>query len=117
MTAAAVTLCTASASLAIAACGGEDETTSPQSATNLTTTEQTTTDSTTTESTTTEDNGGVEPEPGDDSGGQGGGNTSSGPGSGGSEVPDTPENDVTPPANTPQGQFEMYCNENPGACG
>jgi len=38
-------------------------------------------------------------------------------GSGGSGVPDTPSNDVTPPANTPQGKFEQYCNQNPGACG
>jgi hypothetical protein len=32
-------------------------------------------------------------------------------------VPDTPSNDVTPPADTPQGKFEQYCNQNPGACG
>jgi hypothetical protein len=79
-------------------------------------------ESTTTESgtTTIEDNGGVEPEPGDDRGGD-----TDGAGSGGSlpeDTPqstseDTPQHDVTPPPDTPQGKFERYCNQNPGACG
>ncbi|MEK6252354.1 MAG: hypothetical protein AABM43_10505 [Actinomycetota bacterium] len=113
-TAAAVAFVTAAGLLALAGCGGDSEsTTAPQSSATPQTTKQTTTQSTTsTESTTTaEDNGGATPPSG------GGDNTSSDGGSGGSGVPDTPSNDVTPPANTPQGKFEQYCNQNPGACG
>jgi hypothetical protein len=113
-TAAAVALVTAVGLLALAGCGSDSEsTTAPQSSeiTHETST-QSTAESTTTESTTTtEDNGGAT------SPSSGGDNTSSDGGSGGSGVPDTPSNDVTPPANTPQGKFEQYCNQNPGACG
>jgi hypothetical protein len=111
----AALLC-ASAVIGLAACGGDDQgTTAPQPAK---TTTITSTESTSTTSTTTEDNGGVEA--GDGGGGQGnGGNSASGggTGSGGSGPEDTPSHDVTPPANTPQGKFEQFCNQNPGACG
>jgi uncharacterized protein YceK len=112
-TATAVALVTAAGLLALSGCGSDIEsTTAPSSAPAQQTAPQTTTSSTTTESTTTtEDNGGATSPSG------GGDNTSSDGGSGGSGVPDTPSNDVTPPANTPQGKFEQYCNQNPGACG
>jgi hypothetical protein len=99
--------------LALGGCGSDSESTTAPQSTAITreTSPQSTAESTTTESTTTtEDNGGT-PASG------GGDNTSSDGGSGGSSVPDTPSNDVTPPANTPQGKFEQYCNQNPGACG
>jgi hypothetical protein len=32
-------------------------------------------------------------------------------------VPDSPENDTPPPADSPAERFEEFCNENPGACG
>ena len=112
-TAAAIALVTAIGLLAIAGCGSDSEsTTTPQSSeTTQESSTQSTVESTTTESTTTEDNGAATSPSG------GGDNTSSDGGSGGSAVPDTPSNDVTPPANTPQGKFEQYCNQNPGACG
>ncbi len=31
--------------------------------------------------------------------------------------PDTPENDTPPPPNSPEADFEQFCDENPGACG
>jgi hypothetical protein len=31
--------------------------------------------------------------------------------------PDSPQNDVPAQQGTPQGNFEQYCNQNPGACG
>jgi hypothetical protein len=31
--------------------------------------------------------------------------------------PDTPENDAPPPEGSPAERFEEFCNENPGACG
>ena len=114
-TAAAIALVTAIGLLAIAGCGSDSEsTTTPQSSeTTQESSTQSTVESTTTESTTTEDNGGATSPSGADD------NTSSDgdDGSGGSAVPDSPSNDVTPPANTPQGKFEQYCNQNPGACG
>jgi len=113
-TAAAVALLTAAGSLALGGCGSDREsTTTPSSTPGPQTAPQTTASSTRTESTTTttEDNGGATSPSG------GGDNTSSSGGSGGSAVPDTPSNDVTPPADTPQGKFEQYCNQNPGACG
>jgi hypothetical protein len=113
-TAAAVALVSAAGLLALAGCGSDSEsTTTPQSSeTTQESSTQSTVESTTTESTTTtEDNGGATSPSG------AGDNTSSGGDSGGSAVPDTPSNDVTPPANTPQGKFEQYCNQNPGACG
>ena len=30
---------------------------------------------------------------------------------------DSPENDAPPPGDSPAERFEEYCNENPGACG
>jgi hypothetical protein len=113
-TAAAVALLTMAGLLALGGCGSDGEsTTTPSSTSAPQTAAQTTTSSTTTESTTTttEDNGGATSPSG------GGDNTSGDGGSGGSTVPDTPSNDVTPPADTPQGKFEQYCNQNPGACG
>jgi hypothetical protein len=108
----------AAGTLGLSACGGDDETTTEPPTATIPTVEQTTSEPTTTEATTTTtDYGEVEAEPGDDGPGQGGDDDSIGPGSGGAAVPDTPENDVTPPANTPEGQFEQFCNENPGACG
>jgi hypothetical protein len=112
-TAVAVALVTAAGLLAMAGCGGDSESTTAPQSSEITqeTSTQSTAESTTTESTTTtEDNGGATPP-------SGGGDNTSGGGSGGSGVPDTPSNDVTPPANTPQGKFEHYCNQNPGACG
>lgn len=32
-------------------------------------------------------------------------------------APDSPENDTKPPPDTPEGRFERFCDENPGACG
>lgn len=32
-------------------------------------------------------------------------------------LPDSPENDTKPPPDTPEGRFERFCDENPGACG
>lgn len=31
--------------------------------------------------------------------------------------PDSPTNDVPPPAGSPEERFEQYCEQNPGACG
>jgi hypothetical protein len=31
--------------------------------------------------------------------------------------PDSAENDVPPPAGSPQERFEQFCEQNPGACG
>jgi hypothetical protein len=31
--------------------------------------------------------------------------------------PDSPTNDVPPPAGSPEEQFERFCEQNPGACG
>jgi hypothetical protein len=107
------------APVAVTACGSDDEsTTQPRPpSTSTATTQTSTTTSTPAPTTTTTGAGGVEP--GDDNGGQG--ETESGDDSGGSggsgPSDDTPTHDVTPPANTPQGQFEQYCNQNPDACG
>jgi hypothetical protein len=113
-TAAAVALLTGAGLLSLGGCGSDSESTSAPSSTPASQKPpRSTASSTTTEPTTTtsEDNGGATSPSG------GGDNTSSDGGSGGSAVPDTPSNDVTPPANTPQGKFEQYCNQNPGACG
>jgi hypothetical protein len=34
----------------------------------------------------------------------------------GGATPDSPQNDQTPPANSPASKFEQFCKENPGAC-
>jgi hypothetical protein len=31
--------------------------------------------------------------------------------------PDSPSNDIPPPPGSPQGKFEEFCKQNPGACG
>jgi hypothetical protein len=110
----AAVLC-ASAVIGFAACGGDGENKAgPQPAKTKapTSTESTSSESSTSataSTTTTEDNGGVQP---DDDNGQGSGGSN-----GGSGPEDTPSHDITPPADTPQGKFEQYCNQNPGACG
>ena len=119
------------AALAITAgCGSDAETTAPSvesSSANATTTtsqsEPTTTEATT-EQTDTGSGGGVSPtdetttsEAPDDNGGGGGGNSGGvSPGYDPSQ-PDSSTNDVPAQPGTPQGSFEQYCNENPGACG
>jgi hypothetical protein len=101
----------------LGACGSDDESTitDPEP---VTTSEPSTTTSEpeTTESTTTEDDGGVEAEPGDDSGGHGGNSGTGGTGSFDPAKPDSPQNDV-PPQPGAQESFEQFCDENPGACG
>ena len=32
-------------------------------------------------------------------------------------TPDSPENDTKPSPDTPEGRFEEFCDQNPGACG
>ena len=32
-------------------------------------------------------------------------------------TPDSPENDTKPQPDTPEGRFEEFCDQNPGACG
>jgi hypothetical protein len=34
----------------------------------------------------------------------------------GGATPDSPQNDQSPPANSPASKFEQFCKENPGAC-
>jgi hypothetical protein len=34
----------------------------------------------------------------------------------GGATPDSPQNDTSPPANSPASKFEQFCKENPGAC-
>ena len=34
----------------------------------------------------------------------------------GGASPDSPQNDTSPPDNTPASKFEQFCKENPGAC-
>jgi hypothetical protein len=34
----------------------------------------------------------------------------------GGATPDSPQNDTSPPANSPASRFEQFCDENPGAC-
>src|SRR4051812_24169811 len=34
----------------------------------------------------------------------------------GGASPDSPQNDTSPPANSPASKFEQFCKENPGAC-
>ena len=34
----------------------------------------------------------------------------------GGAAPDSPQNDQSPPANSPASKFEQFCKENPGAC-
>jgi len=86
-------------------CGGDDEPagtpkapelTVPQTSPELTETAPTTTTSPSTSTSTV---------------GDGGGATSP------STQTDTPENDVNPSPTTPEGRFERFCEENPGACG
>ena len=57
--------------------------------------------------TTTAPSGGVAPET----------TTGSGGGRYDPAKPDTPENDVPPPAGSPQEAFEKMCEQNPAACG
>ena len=109
-----------------AGCGSDEETTAPPiRPTPDTVPGQTDTASTeaTTEQTETNSGGGVGPtdttttettETTDDNGGGGGGGVS--PGYDPSQ-PDSSTNDVPAQQGTPQGSFEQYCNENPGACG
>jgi hypothetical protein len=123
----AVPLVATAFALAALGCGSDEETTAPPvrptpatapgqtdtAATEATTTEQTNTGSsggvgptdTTTPETTETDNGG---------GGGGGGGVSPPVDP---SAPDSPTNDVPAQPGTPQGNFEQYCNEHPGACG
>ena len=112
--------------LPLAGCGSDGETTAPSvesSAANATTaptqSEPTSTE-TTTEPTETSSGGGVSPtdetttsEAPDNNNGGGGGVS---PGYDPSQ-PDSSTNDVPAQQGTPQGSFEQYCNDNPGACG
>jgi hypothetical protein len=34
----------------------------------------------------------------------------------GGATPDSPQNDTSPPADSPASKFEQFCKENPGAC-
>jgi hypothetical protein len=129
----AALLAAAGIALAVAGCGGDSESTVSTAASPATTTsasEQTTTgtEPATTESepTTTEDSGGVGPgetttqTTTEDSGGGGGGGNANGGGGTPSydpSQPDSPQNDIPAAPGTPQGNFEQYCQQNPGACG
>ena len=119
----ALVVCAAIGALGVAGCGGDDQTTTPappagkSPAGTQTTSGQA--ESTISPSTTAAPgNGGVSAPPENQSSGQpGAGKGSSGGGTAGSGPSDTPTHDVVPPPNTPQGKFEQYCNQNPGACG
>ena len=85
-------------SVAIAACGDDDEDDEGVSIPSISVPETTATAPATTapETTTAPDTGGT-------------GTTQ--------QPKDTAKNDVPPPAGSPQEQFEQFCEQNPGACG
>jgi hypothetical protein len=89
-----------------AGCGGDEETTT---ITTEATTSSTTSTSATTSTTTRTDAG---PEGG---GGAGGGGSGEGGGSGTPQV-DSEQNDLPPEPNSPQEDYERFCDENPEAC-
>jgi hypothetical protein len=97
----AITLAALAAGLGAVGCGDDDsgdETTPSISIPSVTAP---------TAPTTTAPSGGVAPET----------TTGSGGGRYDPEQPDTPENDVPPPAGSPQEAFEKMCEQNPAACG
>ena len=90
----------------LAGCGGDEETTSTTTATETTTTGTTTSTSSSTSTTTRTD---ADAEPG------GGGGGGSGGGSGSPDV-DSERNDLPPEPDSPQEDYESFCDENPEAC-
>jgi hypothetical protein len=97
----AITLAALAAGLGAVGCGDDesgDETTPSISIPSVTVP---------TAPTTTAPSGGVAPET----------TTGSGGGRYDPAKPDTPENDVPPPAGSPQEAFEQFCEQNPAACG
>ena len=88
----------------LAGCGGDEETTTVS--TEVTTTGATTSTSGSTSTTTRTD---TDAEPG------GGGGGGSGGGSGSPDV-DSERNDLPPEPDSPQEDYESFCDENPEAC-